>query len=56
MSAQTLTAEDLRWVVCPVCRKTLQLESAAVRCLGCGRRYPIVDGIPVLLADRALSS
>jgi uncharacterized protein YbaR (Trm112 family) len=53
MSAQTLTAQDLRWVVCPVCRHTLQLEALAVRCLGCGRRYSIVDGIPVLIADRA---
>jgi hypothetical protein len=49
-----MTAEDLRWVVCPACRKALQLESDSVRCAGCGRRYPIVDGIPVLLADRAI--
>ena len=55
MSPQPLTAEDLRWVVCPVCRKALQLESTAVRCQGCGRRYPIVDGIPVLLAERTLT-
>ena len=25
-----------------------------MRCQGCGRRYPIVDGIPVLLADRTI--
>jgi uncharacterized protein YbaR (Trm112 family) len=54
MSAQTLTAEDLHWVVCPICHKPLQLESGIVQCQGCGRRYPIVDGIPVLLADRAI--
>jgi len=22
-------------------------------CLGCGRAYPMVDGIPVLIIDRA---
>jgi uncharacterized protein YbaR (Trm112 family) len=54
MSATQLKAEDLRWVVCPVCRQTLHLEGLTVRCLGCGRRYPIVDGIPVLLADRTI--
>jgi len=55
MSAQSLTAEDLRRIVCPVCHQPLQLEeAAAIRCQGCGRRYPIVDGIPVLLADRAI--
>ena len=48
-----LTAENLRWIVCPVCRQSLQLEAAEIRCQGCGKRYPIVDGIPVLLADRA---
>jgi uncharacterized protein YbaR (Trm112 family) len=45
--------EELRWLVCPVCRKSLVLESGIVRCKGCLRRYPIVGGIPVLLADRA---
>jgi hypothetical protein len=54
MSPQPLTPEDLHWVVCPVCRKALQLEANVVRCQGCGRRYPIIDGIPVLLAERAL--
>jgi hypothetical protein len=56
MSAQSLTAEDLFWVVCPVCRQPLQLETESIRCQGCGRRYPIVDGIPVLLADRAIGT
>jgi uncharacterized protein YbaR (Trm112 family) len=54
MNAQPLTAEDLRWIVCPVCRQSLQLEEAVIRCQGCGRCYPVVDGIPVLLADRAI--
>jgi len=54
MPARALTAEDLRWLVCPVCHQSLQLESEAVRCLGCARRYPIADGIPILLVDRAI--
>lgn len=54
MPVRALTAEDIRWLVCPVCHQTLQLEPAAVRCLGCARRYPLIDGIPILLADRAL--
>jgi uncharacterized protein YbaR (Trm112 family) len=53
MNAQSLTSADLSLVVCPVCHQALQLEAAAIRCKGCGRGYPIVDGIPVLLADRA---
>jgi uncharacterized protein YbaR (Trm112 family) len=46
-------SEDLRLLVCPVCHQTLAPEADAVRCNGCERRYPIVDGIPVLLAARA---
>jgi uncharacterized protein YbaR (Trm112 family) len=53
MNPQSLTAEDLRRIVCPVCHQSLQLEAAAIRCQDCGRRYPIVDGIPILLVDRA---
>jgi uncharacterized protein YbaR (Trm112 family) len=53
MSIQPPTENDLRWLVCPVCRQHLQMDGHAIVCLGCGRRYPIRDGIPVLLEDRA---
>jgi uncharacterized protein YbaR (Trm112 family) len=45
-----------KWVddlVCPVCFGELRFPEASVVCAGCGRSYPIVDGIPVLIADRA---
>ena len=48
-----LKPDDLALLVCPVCRQPLTLDATAVRCSGCNRRYPIVDGIPVLLAGRA---
>jgi hypothetical protein len=54
MSIRPLTSEDLKLLACSVCHQTLELESESVRCTGCGRRYPVVDGIPVLLADRIL--
>lgn len=54
MSPRTVTTEDLRWIVCPVCHQALELQPESALCTGCGRRYPLVDGIPVLLADRAL--
>jgi uncharacterized protein YbaR (Trm112 family) len=54
MNIQPLTANNLRWLVCPVCRQQLQLDSNTICCLGCGRRYPILEEIPILLEDRAL--
>jgi hypothetical protein len=42
------------WVVCPACHQGLAGEAGGIRCVGCGRLYPVVDGIPVLLRDRAL--
>jgi len=44
-------------LVCPVpeCRKALKLaqDESSLHCTGCGRIYPIRDGIPILLIDQA---
>jgi uncharacterized protein len=44
-------------LVCPVpeCRKpfTLAADEGSLQCTGCGRVYPVRDGIPVLLIDQA---
>jgi uncharacterized protein YbaR (Trm112 family) len=42
--------EDL---ACPVCFGALQFPGAEVVCAACGHSYPVVDGIPVLIAERA---
>ena len=45
-----------RWIedlVCPVCFGTLQFSDVVVECSACARSYPVVDGIPVLIAERA---
>jgi uncharacterized protein YbaR (Trm112 family) len=44
----------LRMLACPVCHAALVLSNPeTVLCTGCGRRYPVRDGLPVLLADAA---
>jgi uncharacterized protein len=37
----------------PACRKPLKLaeDESALQCTGCGRIYPVKDGIPMLLID-----
>ena len=42
----------LATLACPACRADLRLEPAHLICIGCGRAYPIVDGIPALIAER----
>ena len=46
-------APHLHLLVCPVCHAALALTETTVDCTGCGRRYPIVDDLPVLIASRA---
>jgi uncharacterized protein YbaR (Trm112 family) len=43
-------ADDL---ACPVCYARLRFEVTTVVCTGCGRSYPVEDGIPVLIPQRA---
>lgn len=42
-------------LVCPVDKADLTEDSAAERleCTECGRRYPVEDGIPIMLVDQA---
>ena len=41
-------------LACPVCYGKLAVVAAGIACAGCGRVYPLVDGIPVLIAERVL--
>ena len=51
----TFDLELLALLACPVCQAGVRLgeDEQEIVCEGCGRRYPIEDGIPVMLADRA---
>jgi uncharacterized protein YbaR (Trm112 family) len=40
-------------LACPACLGGLRLEEDRLVCAGCGRGYPIVNGIPVLIAEPA---
>ncbi len=39
-------------LACPACLGALRLQGDRLHCAQCGRAYPIVDGIPVLIAGR----
>jgi LSD1 subclass zinc finger protein len=44
-------------LVCPVCKKPLQLKEAgeSLKCTECRRVYPVRDNIPILLVDEAVT-
>lgn len=46
-------AAVVQMLACPRCHENLIIEGEQLACGRCGRRYPIVDGIPVLIAERA---
>ena len=47
--------ELLEILACPVEKAPLREESDRLVCTACGRRYPVRDGIPVMLVDEAES-
>lgn len=60
MEQQVISKELLDILACPVCKKGIELiEHKAgehgLKCDDCKKIYPIKDGIPVMLADEAIS-
>lgn len=51
----TVDRELLEILVCPSCRGDVeeQDQGRVIACLKCGYRYPVRDGIPVMLIDEA---
>ena len=47
--------ELLEILACPACKANVKLEAERIVCTNpaCGLRYPIRDGIPVMLIDEA---
>ena len=40
-------------LACPWCKAAVTEAGERLVCAGCGRRYPIRDGIPVMLIEEA---
>jgi uncharacterized protein YbaR (Trm112 family) len=54
-SEQNLKALE-RWanaLACPACFASLRADCGKMLCVGCGRLYPVIDGVPILISDRA---
>jgi uncharacterized protein YbaR (Trm112 family) len=47
-----LVPSVMNQLACPACLGALRLDESKLLCVECGRAYPIVDGIPILIAGR----
>ncbi len=47
--------ELLNILACPACKSDIELKDNKIVCKKCGRKYPIKDGIPIMLIDEAES-
>ena len=45
----------LALLACPACQGDVVLKDEKIVCTLCQRKYPIVDGIPVLLVEQSTS-
>ena len=45
--------ELLKILACPACKASVELKENKIVCTKCGRKYPIRDGIPVMLIEDA---
>jgi len=43
----------LEILVCPECKKDIRLEDDWLICDDCRLKYPVRDGIPIMLTDEA---
>lgn len=45
--------ELLEILACPACKAGVKLENEKIVCTQCKKKYPIKDGIPIMLIDEA---
>ncbi len=49
--ALPIRKELLDILACPVCKTAVRLDGDVLVCDTCKRRYPVEDGIPIMLVD-----
>ena len=53
--AQEIDKELLEILACPDCLGEVHQEGAWIVCDKCGRRYPIRDGLPIMLVEESVA-
>jgi hypothetical protein len=50
---EMIDKELLEILACPACKGDVELSGNKIVCKKCGRKYPVKDGIPVMLIEEA---
>jgi len=45
--------ELLKILACPACKADVEFREGRIECTECKKKYPIKDGIPIMLVDEA---
>jgi len=53
MEENMLDKELLDILACPACKGDIEFKDNKIICKKCGKKYPVKDGIPVMLIDEA---
>ena len=50
-----ITEEFVDMMICPACKGKVKLkdDGSAIKCVECGRAYPITNGIPAMVVEEA---
>ncbi|MBN1405466.1 MAG: Trm112 family protein [Candidatus Omnitrophica bacterium] len=43
----------LKILACPACKADVKMDNDKITCVKCKRRYPVKDGIPVMLINES---
>ena len=56
MIAETSAASEVRFYVCPACKRALQHQDGLLRCAACSQDYPIQAGVPDFIREELSES
>jgi uncharacterized protein len=43
----------LEILACPACKSDVTLQNGKIVCTQCGLKYPVKDGVPIMVVDEA---